>query len=256
MGRTLQPSLQLHERRTWLRLHLRLPAAAAAPAATFDNADQPALSAPALHPVTAPLPTSTQPASSPAAQLENRWSLRPLVVVGGLLATLIIGIIIGVAIGSTSKDSQLTISSKQTSTTTAKATTTTAPPTTTAAPTTAAPTTEAPTTTTAPPAPAETPGQQNARQSAQEYLATQAFSRAGLIKQLSSQYGSGYSVADATYGVDSLNVDWNEQAAKAAKEYLATQAFSRAGLIQQLESQYGSEFTHAQAVYGVTAAGL
>ena len=110
--------------------------------------------------------------------------------------------------------------------------------------------------TTAPAAPAETLSQANARKSAQSYLAIQPFSRAGLIKQLSSSYGEGFSVADATYGVDSLNADWNEQAAKAAKQYLSIKDLPRAGLINQLESDYGEGFTHDQAVYGVTAAGL
>jgi hypothetical protein len=120
-------------------------------------------------------------------------------------------------------------------------------------PTTEAPTTEAPTTEA--PAPAETLRQANARRSAQQYLRTMAFSRAGFINQLSSSYGSGFSVEDATYGVDSLNADWNEQAAKSAQQYLRTMAFSRAGLIQQLESSYGAGFTHDQAVYGVNAVG-
>ena len=105
-----------------------------------------------------------------------------------------------------------------------------------------------------PSTPAETPGQKNARESAEQYLQTQAFSRAGLVKQLSSQYGEGFSKADAIYAVNHIDVDWNEQAAKAAKDYLANQPFSRAGLIHQLESPYGDGFTHAQAVYGVNAA--
>jgi hypothetical protein len=46
--------------------------------------------------------------------------------------------------------------------------------------------------------------------------------------------------------VDSLNVDWNDEAAKSAKEYFSTMAFSRADLIEQLESPSGSGFTHAQ----------
>ena len=100
----------------------------------------------------------------------------------------------------------------------------------------------------------ETSGQSNARESAEQYLQTGAFSRAGLIKQLSSQYGEGYSKADAIYAVNHIDVNWKEQAAKAAKSYLDTSAFSRAGLIQQLESGYGDGFTHAQAVYGVNAA--
>jgi hypothetical protein len=38
-----------------------------------------------------------------------------------------------------------------------------------------------------------------------------AFSRASLIKQLSSSYGEGFSLADATWAVDRLNVDWNQE---------------------------------------------
>ena len=60
----------------------------------------------------------------------------------------------------------------------------------------------------------------------------------------------------ATRAVDSLHVNWNEQAANAAKEYLSTQSFSRRGLIEQLESDAGEGFTHSQAVYGVDNAGL
>jgi hypothetical protein len=50
--------------------------------------------------------------------------------------------------------------------------------------------------------------QKNAVRSAKQYLSVQGFSRDGLIHQLSSDYGSGYSVADATVAVDSLNIDW------------------------------------------------
>jgi hypothetical protein len=98
--------------------------------------------------------------------------------------------------------------------------------------------------------------QKNAVAAAKEYLSTSAFSRAGLIEQLSSSAGSGYPEADAIFAADSLNVDWGAEAAKAAKEYLSTMAFSRAGLIQQLESSAGSRFTHAQAVFGVNQTGL
>ena len=104
--------------------------------------------------------------------------------------------------------------------------------------------------------PALTAGQEQAIGKAQDYLSFSAFSRKGLIKQLSSEYGEGFSVADATFAVDHITVNWNEQAAKKAKEYLAMQHFSRQGLIHQLESAYGEQFTHRQAVYGVTKAGL
>jgi Host cell surface-exposed lipoprotein len=105
-------------------------------------------------------------------------------------------------------------------------------------------------------APSETVSQKNARESAESYLDYQAFSRQGLIRQLSSSAGEGFSRADAIYAVNHIDVDWNEQAAKAAKQYLETQSFSRAGLIRQLESSAGEGFTHAQAVYGVNQTGL
>lgn len=101
-----------------------------------------------------------------------------------------------------------------------------------------------------------TSGEQQALRAAQQYLAIQGFSRAGLIQQLSSQYGSGFSVADATWAVHHTGADWNEQAVRAAKAYLAIQPFSHAGLVQQLSSQYGDQFTVAQAEYGVSHAGL
>ena len=67
-------------------------------------------------------------------------------------------------------------------------------------------------------APAVTAGQANALRSAKQYLAMTAFSHAGLIEQLSSSYGEGFSVADATYAADHVGADWNQQAAKAAKQ--------------------------------------
>jgi hypothetical protein len=81
------------------------------------------------------------------------------------------------------------------------------------------------------------------------------FSQQGLIDQLDSPYGSGYSVNDATVAVDSMNVDWNAQAVLAAENYLQVQPFSCADLINQLDSPYGSQFTVAQATYGATQAG-
>ncbi len=97
---------------------------------------------------------------------------------------------------------------------------------------------------------------ENALESAQDYLAFSAFSRQGLIDQLSSEYGSGYRVEDATWAVDHLKVNWNEQAVEAAKDYLDFSSFSRQGLIDQLSSPYGSQFTVAQATYAVNQIGL
>jgi NADP-dependent 3-hydroxy acid dehydrogenase YdfG len=72
---------------------------------------------------------------------------------------------------------------------------------------------------------------------------------------LSSQFGSGFDVIDATVAVDSLNVDWNEQAVKSAKAYLDLMGFSCNGLIRQLSSSAGDQFTESQATYGARKAG-
>jgi hypothetical protein len=119
-----------------------------------------------------------------------------------------------------------------------------------------APTTQAPKPT-APPAPVETPGQANARRSAQQYLSLgNGFSRAGLIQQLSSSAGEGFSLEDATYGVDATHTDWNAQACLSAKAYLKLEPFSHAGLVEQLSSDAGDQYTPDEAEYGVTCAGL
>ena len=103
-----------------------------------------------------------------------------------------------------------------------------------------------------------TTAQKNAYQSAQDYLATAAFSRQGLIDQLTSDSGDGYDKEDAEFAVKKLEkegkVSWKEQAVKAAKSYLDTSSFSKSGLIEQLESEYGDQFTHEQAVYGADKA--
>jgi hypothetical protein len=97
--------------------------------------------------------------------------------------------------------------------------------------------------------------QKNAAQSAKQYLSFKGFSRDGLIHQLSSRAGDGYDISDATVAVDSLKVDWNNQAAIAGKSYLDLMAFSCQGLTKQLSSRAGEKFTVEQATYGARKAG-
>lgn len=97
--------------------------------------------------------------------------------------------------------------------------------------------------------------QKNAVRSAEVYLSFSGFSRAGLIEQLSSPYGDGYDVADATAAVDSLSVDWNAQAARSATQYLEFMGFSCNGLIEQLSSDAGDKYTVSEATYGARQAG-
>lgn len=111
-----------------------------------------------------------------------------------------------------------------------------------------------------PTAPAEeaaklTGPQRNAVRSARQYLSMTGFSRDGLIAQLSSEFGDGYDVADATAAVDSLDVDWNENAARSAKQYLSMTGFSCNGLVEQLSSSAGDKYTPSQARFGARAAG-
>lgn len=119
------------------------------------------------------------------------------------------------------------------------------------------PTTSAPKPKPAPPA-AKPPtvAQQQALQAAQDYVDLSGFSKAGLLKQLTSSAGEGFNKADATWAVDHVTVDWNAEAVEAARSYLEMGGFSRAGLIKQLSSSYGDGFTKAQAQYAVKKVGL
>ncbi len=92
-------------------------------------------------------------------------------------------------------------------------------------------------------------GQKNAVRQGRNYLEFISFSRQSLIDQLVFE---GFSEEDATFAVDEIAPDWNEQAARKAGEYLDFTAFSRQGLIDQLVYE---GFTYEQAEYGVTAVG-
>lgn len=96
---------------------------------------------------------------------------------------------------------------------------------------------------------APTLAQKNAVKQAENYLRVMAFSRTGLIKQLEYE---GYSNEDATYAVDNVEVDWNEQCAKKAENYLEVMSFSRDGLYSQLQYE---GFTNEQIEYGLQAVG-
>jgi hypothetical protein len=98
--------------------------------------------------------------------------------------------------------------------------------------------------------------QKQAVGSAQDYLATGHFSEVGLIAQLSSKYGDGFTKSQAAFAVHHIKVNWSEQAVGSAKDYLSTGHFSRTGLINQLSSAYGDQFTKAQAIYAVNHVGL
>lgn len=89
-------------------------------------------------------------------------------------------------------------------------------------------------------------GVTNAIDSATNYLSYSGFSRESLIGQLEFE---GYTTAEATEAVDSLDVDYNAEAVESAESYLDFSSFSRSGLIDQLEYE---GYTAEQAEYAVS----
>ena len=98
--------------------------------------------------------------------------------------------------------------------------------------------------------------QESALRSAESYLEFSGFSKQGLIDQLTSEYADNYSVEDATWAVNQLDVNWNEQAVRSAESYLEFSGFSRQGMIDQLTSEYADKYTVDQATYAVDTIGL
>lgn len=102
--------------------------------------------------------------------------------------------------------------------------------------------------------------QQNAYRQSKNYLDNLPFSRAGLLGQLTSEYGGQFSAEDAEFGVARIEaeggVDWFAEAVEAAQQYQESIPMSRQGLIDQLTSQYGSQFTVEQATHAVDTLGL
>jgi hypothetical protein len=98
---------------------------------------------------------------------------------------------------------------------------------------------------------------QQAMDSAQGYLSDgTGFSYEGLLQQLTSTAGSGFTEAQAEYAINYLHPDWDQQAVDAAKGYIQMDGFSRDSLIQQLTSSAGNGFTEAQAEYAANQVGL
>ncbi|MED5801232.1 Ltp family lipoprotein [Gordonia sp. Z-3] len=112
----------------------------------------------------------------------------------------------------------------------------------------------------APATPSLTSSQRNAVRAGETYLDMMGMSKQGLIRQLSSDAGDGFSVQDATVAVNHIeqqgDVDWNEEAVQAGQTYLDMMGMSRSGLIQQLTSDAGDQFTLEQATYAADQLGV
>lgn len=116
------------------------------------------------------------------------------------------------------------------------------------------------TTTTTTQAPSNyTIGEENAIESAMSYIDLMSFSKAGLYKQLTSEYGEGYTEQEANKAISYLEknglVNWKEEAVEAAQDYLRISSYSRDGLYRQLTSEYGEQFTAEEAEYALSKVG-
>lgn len=94
-------------------------------------------------------------------------------------------------------------------------------------------------------------GQKNALKKAQSYSESMYMSKAKIYKQLTSQYGEGFSKDEAQYAIDNINADWKENALKKAKSYQSSMSMSKSKIYQQLTSPYGEEFTKDEAQYAI-----
>ena len=99
-----------------------------------------------------------------------------------------------------------------------------------------------------------TDAQQQAVDSAEGYLSEgQGFSQQGLLSQLTSSFGEGFSKSDAEFAIKYLNPNWDKQAVDSANSYLSEgQGFSQQGLLQQLTTTAGEGFTEMQAEYAIS----
>lgn len=122
---------------------------------------------------------------------------------------------------------------------------------------TSATTTAEPVATPSPSAPSMTTGEQQAVDSAENYLSMgSGFSYSGLLNQLTSSAGDGDTQSDAKFAINYLHPDWDAQAVESAKNYLQLGGFSRESLIQQLTSSAGGGYTEGQAEYAAAKVGL
>lgn len=121
----------------------------------------------------------------------------------------------------------------------------------------AAPAAPAPAEAAAPAAPAEAAAPavpteyKSALKKAESYSETMHMSKAGIYKQLTSEYGEKFSPKAAQYAVDNLKADYKANALAKAKSYQETMSMSPEGIRQQLTSEHGEKFTPAEADYAV-----
>ena len=91
----------------------------------------------------------------------------------------------------------------------------------------------------------------NALEQAKSYSNMFHMSKKGLYKQLTSEYGEGFTAEAAQYAVDHLNVDYKQNALESAKTYRDSLHMSKSAIYSQLISSYGEDFTKEEAQYAI-----
>lgn len=96
-----------------------------------------------------------------------------------------------------------------------------------------------------------TTGQKNALKKAESYSNTMHMSKNGIYKQLTSEYGEGFTKEEAQYAVDNMKADWKANALAKAKSYQDSMNMSKNAIYKQLTSEYGEGFTAEEAQYAI-----
>lgn len=121
-------------------------------------------------------------------------------------------------------------------------------PTTVATATTTVPHTTVPTPTTA----SLTEEQQRAAEAARDQISYGPRSRAALIEYLTTERAEGtFAESDVIIAINSLNIDWDQQATEQAEKSLRSMAYSRQALIDRLEYKGFSPDQSIRAVDGL-----
>ena len=72
-----------------------------------------------------------------------------------------------------------------------------------------------------------------------------------IYRQLTSEYGEGFTEDAAQYAIDNIKCDWKENALKKAKSYRDSMHMSKNRIYSQLTSEYGEQFTQEEAQYAI-----
>ncbi len=91
----------------------------------------------------------------------------------------------------------------------------------------------------------------SALRKAETYSDMMHMSKVGIYEQLISEYGDQFTEEAATYAMENLVADWNENALEKAYNYAETMYMSKAGIYDQLISEYGEKFTEEEAQYAI-----